>query len=115
MTFATDLEAASTALAQARRHTKPLPAELAAQMRERMPEKMAECERQVAEIAATIPALQAAYDALADRACFWCHGTGLYQCPTSHLTRGRPVCWKCGGSGEARRQRRSPSVISDAS
>jgi hypothetical protein len=88
------------------RHVTPLSAELHEQALKH-PETYARCLRQVADIMDTIPGLRAALaDAVAtveplhSRCCHNCHGTGLYQAPTTHLTRGRPVCWTCNGSGE---------------
>jgi hypothetical protein len=31
--------------------------------------------------------------------CTHCNGTGLYQRHTSYTIDGKPVCFKCGGSG----------------
>lgn len=71
------------------------------------PESYAVCLRKIADIVETLPVLRAAVadanrvaDALGERACFHCHGTGLYQAPTSYYTQGKPTCWKCSGTGE---------------
>lgn len=101
---------ADKALATALLHLTPPSADLHALMLTR-PEGYAECLRKMADIAASLPMLRedvqranTIADELSERACFHCHGTGNYQAPTSYLTRGKPQCWNCGGSGEARKK-----------
>ena len=59
-------------------------------------------------IAATIPALRAAADAATTEvdaidvaSCHRCSGTGEYGGPTGHFRNGRPVCFRCHGTGLA--------------
>lgn len=47
----------------------------------------------------TIPALEAEVAHLEATACPRCTGTGDYQAPTHHLSKGRPVCFACNGTG----------------
>ncbi len=112
--------AAHKALETARKHVQPLTPDLHATFLTK-PDLYAECLRKMADILDTLPALEAADAAadavvakLADRACFHCHGTGLYQAPTSHYTQGRPVCWKCGGTGESAASRKARQVLQAA-
>lgn len=47
--------------------------------------------------------LRAEWDDITRDDCGRCQGTGDYQAPTSHLQRGRPVCFRCGGTGRRTR------------
>lgn len=81
----------------------------------------AKCLRAIADIVATLPALaqavtdtEASIAAFADAvttlerdACCHCHGTGLYQAPTSHTQNGLPLCWKCGGTAKNAKTRKA--------
>lgn len=101
-TFPERYAAARKALDTAERHTRPLPDDLTAELAARYPERYAKAEREVAEIAATLPALRAEVDALAERACHRCLGTGVYGGPTNARRRGVAYCFYCNGTGEAR-------------
>ncbi len=95
--------AAWTALKTARLHSAPMDADLAATLAARYPAKFAQMEVEVAAIAATVPALQAAYDALDELACGHCAGTGEYQGASRYIRHGVKVCFTCGGSGMRKR------------
>lgn len=108
--------AARTALETALKHVTPPTPELH-QIFLTTPDLYAEALRKIADILLTLPALRdtvattaAVVAPLAERACFFCHGTGLYQAPTSHYTQGRPVCWKCGGTGESAKSRKAAAT-----
>lgn len=123
-TFVTEYAAADTAataahqaLKTARKHVEPLSPELHALFLTK-PEQYATCLRKMADIVETIPALTAAAQAadaalepLIARRCFYCHGTGMYQAPTSHYTDGKPQCWKCHGTGENAASRKTRQKI----
>lgn len=105
--------AAIEALEKALRNVEPVTPENHTLFLSR-PTAYAECLRKMADIVASLPALRAAVadatsraDALAELACYQCSGTGDYQAPTSHLTRGRPLCWKCGGDGRSAAARKA--------
>lgn len=113
MTYIADLAAAQQtyaaavkAHALAVKHTAPMGPEMAEMLRSRKPEAFAKMEAAVAEIAATIPALEAeraraatALEAIAQHACYRCQGTGNYMAPTSRFRGGKPYCFGCDGRG----------------
>lgn len=99
MSYIDDLATARKAYYDAVRHTAPLEPELADILRERYPVKYAEAEAKVAEIAATLPALRSAYEALDARACGRCSGTGEYGGASRYLRAGRRYCFDCNGKG----------------
>lgn len=98
--FPIELHTARKALDTALNRTAPLPAELVERLRAHDAVKYAECERQVAAIAATIPGLQAEYDRLAALACGRCAGTGEYGGASRYMRHGKKFCFHCGGSGK---------------
>lgn len=100
MSFIADLAAARKAYYDAVNWTKPLDAETAALLQARYPEKYAETEAKVAAIAATLPALRAAYEALDDQACGRCSGTGEYGGASRYTRKGLRFCFDCNGRGK---------------
>lgn len=100
MSFITDLAAARKAYYDAVTWTKPLDPETAATLREWSPVKYAEMEDKVAAIAATLPALRAAYETLDDQACGRCSGTGEYGGASRYTRRGLRFCFDCNGHGK---------------
>lgn len=100
--FPTRYAAAWAALKLAKQQTAPMDAELIAQLKAFDAERFAACEVKVATIAATIPALQAEYDRLAELACGRCAGTGEYGGASRYCRKGVKYCFACGGSGQHR-------------
>jgi transposase len=101
-TFPAQLAKARQALETAEGQVAPLPADLIEEMRRRFPERMVEAEAKIAEIEATIPDLRAAYEALRDRACWYCLGTGEYGGASGYTRDGIKYCFRCNGSGETK-------------
>lgn len=97
--FPARLAAARKAYFTALDQTKPLPAELAVKLAESMPEKWADMLEKVAAIAATLPALEAAYRELDAVACDRCAGHGEYAGASRRFRNGVKVCFRCNGSG----------------
>lgn len=101
---------AAHALTTALKHVEPVSTELHELFLTR-PQSYATALRKTADILESLPALReaakAALDAvsaLAPRACWYCDGTGRYAGPTSALRQGVPYCFRCNGTGEAKRK-----------
>ncbi len=88
------------ALRVAQIHVLPLAPETEAELKAWNPEKYARMMEKIAEIEATIPALQATFDELDARACGRCNGSGEYAGASNYVKNGRKVCFRCEGSGQ---------------
>lgn len=88
-------------------YSKPMDAEVAAMVlakdgQEGLDTLVAACATYLAEQKDMLAEVTVVTDAWEAKACTRCSGTGDYQAPTSHMSKGRPICFQCKGTGQRR-------------